>query len=117
MRSNSLSSVAFAEARRVHVGHQRRLADKRAGLDPPFGVVDGERQLARQDEIGRIGRLAGVEQGFAGLQRPLVAGEGDQLHRLARQQVEGAGARHAPDVGFEAHWRKAPRRTVHDNSL
>ena len=91
------------------VRQQRRLADQRARFDSPFDVVDGERQFARQNEIGRIRPARRAEQRSPALSVRRSQEKAIDLHRLARQQVERAGSRHAPNIGFEAHRPSAPR--------
>ena len=79
---------------------------KRARLDAPLGAVDGELERARQHEDRRRRPDRRARTASRRPSASIGAGEGDQLHRLARQQVEGASARHPPDVGFEAHRAK-----------
>ena len=60
------------------------------------------------DEIADVGGLAGEEQRVAGLQAPLFAGKGDELHRLARKQAERASAREPSDVVVQRHPDRPP---------
>ena len=60
------------------------------------------------NEIARVARLAGVEQDFSGLEAAFFATERDELHRLARHEIERPRAGEPCDVALERHFERLP---------
>ena len=73
---------------------ERAFANEGAGADPSLALrlrsILEQCDRARMHEIPRIGRLAREEERLARPQAPLFTRKGDELHRLARKQVEGS---------------------------
>ena len=71
--------------------------------DAPLFLLCLQDDLAVEHQKCAVGVVAFAKQLLARLENPLLAGEGQQLQGLARQQMERRRARHPLDVGFQAH--------------
>ena len=55
------------------------------------------------DEVPQIGGFSSKEQGFARPQSAFLTRKGDQLHRFARKEIEGARPPEPSDFVVERH--------------